>query len=172
MQSAMHSLLSVLVLVAAAASPLVGAELDVNLLKAASAGDVAAVKKLIAQKANVNYQHGTDKISPLMIAAMRGHKDVLEVLLTSGARPNLTDKDGATALNYLFLVGQDYSEGQLKAIAAMITAKGGTAKGMGNFVDKIIFASSKPVSPKCYDFEKAPCVSGIARAKAGSTINQ
>jgi hypothetical protein len=165
MESAVRSLLSLVVFLAAVASPLVCAELDLSLLKAASAGDVAAVKKLIAQKADVNYQHGTDKISPLMIAAMRGHKDVLEVLLNSGARPNLTDKDGATALNYLFLVGEDYSEGELRAMAAMIAAKGGTAKEMGNFVDKIIFASPKPVSPKCYDFEKARCVRGAAPVK-------
>jgi hypothetical protein len=70
-----------------------------------------------------------------------------------------------TALDSLFLVGENCSEGKLKAMAAMIAAKAGTAKETGNFVDKIIFSAPKPVSPKCYDFEKAPCVRGAAPVK-------
>jgi len=36
--------------------------------------------------------------SPLILAAERGHKDVVQLLLTSGADPNLADEDGFTPL--------------------------------------------------------------------------
>ena len=36
--------------------------------------------------------------SPLILASERGHKDVVQLLLTSGADPNLADEDGFTPL--------------------------------------------------------------------------
>lgn len=139
---------------------------NLDLLKASSSGDVAAVKKLIAKKADVNYQHGTDKITALMISAMRGRKDVFELLLNSDAHPNVTDKDGATARNYLALVSRDFPKEQLKAMVGMIDSKGGTTKNF-DALAVFLFVGGKPLSPNCYDFKKAPCgvrVSGGAPA--------
>jgi hypothetical protein len=146
-------------LLAAGTPDLCAADASLELLKAASAGDAAAAKRWIALKANVNYRHGSDKISPLMIAAMRGRRAVFELLLKSGADPNLTDKDGATARNYLALVGKNFSDDELNAMMHAIQARGGKAKeldGMAGF----LFVGTKPLSPGCYDFEKAPCGPG------------
>ena len=39
-------------------------------------------------------------VSPLQLAALRGHTDIVHALLTSGSPVRLADKDGDTALHW------------------------------------------------------------------------
>ena len=70
-----------------------------DLLKAARAGDLTAVKALLAQGASPNAT-GEDGVTPLMYAAWGGHKDICELLISKGADINAKDKDGKTALKH------------------------------------------------------------------------
>ena len=47
---------------------------------------------------DVNFIEEAEGASPLIFAAERGHKDVVQLLLTSGSDPNLADEDGVTPL--------------------------------------------------------------------------
>jgi uncharacterized protein len=68
-----------------------------NLVTAARAGDIAAVKSLLASGADVDAQDGEGSTA-LMFAAMRGDSKMVEALLAAGANPNLKDANGETAL--------------------------------------------------------------------------
>jgi ankyrin repeat protein len=70
-----------------------------DLLKAAKAGDLTAVKALLAQEASPNAM-GENGETPLMVAAELGYKDLCELLISKGADINAQDKDGKTALKY------------------------------------------------------------------------
>lgn len=77
-----------------AALPLLGAlglghYLFVNepLVKAAGEGDTARVQTLLARGANVNME-GEGGITPLVLAAQGGHREVVVLLLERGARPD------------------------------------------------------------------------------------
>jgi len=70
-----------------------------DLMFAATAGDTARVKKLLAGKADVNAQNGFGSTA-LMGAAAGGFDDVVKFLLDRKADVNLRSKDGSTALLY------------------------------------------------------------------------
>jgi len=62
------------------------------------ATDVARVKQLIAQGANVN-AHDEHGRTALMSAVRKGHREIVRMLLDAGADPNLQTSYGATALS-------------------------------------------------------------------------
>lgn len=66
--------------------------------QAALAGDAERISALVANGADVNATDANGRTA-LMIAASAGKTSVVDVLLTRGANPNVTDsKDGRTAL--------------------------------------------------------------------------
>ncbi|MCR4033774.1 MULTISPECIES: ankyrin repeat domain-containing protein [Flavobacterium] len=65
---------------------------------AISKGDLETVKKFIEYGADVNQM--SEDLTPLMIAARYNKHEILKVLLANGARPNLKNEKGYTALKY------------------------------------------------------------------------
>ena len=75
-----------------------GAELSIH--KAAEAGNIEAVKKHLTDGANVNAKDEDSK-TPLLHAAVDGHKDVVELLIAKGADIELRCTTcGGTALGH------------------------------------------------------------------------
>jgi ankyrin repeat protein len=70
---------------------------DSSITKAVKAGDVAAVKKLVAARADVNAPSG-DGSTPLLWAAHKSDIDMARVLLAAGARPDVPNNYGVTPL--------------------------------------------------------------------------
>ena len=69
------------------------------LLVAAGKGDLAKVKELVTQGADVNGQSLASS-TPLIEATYNGRIEVVKYLLENGANPNVMKKDGATALGF------------------------------------------------------------------------
>lgn len=71
--------------------------LDEQLIQAAGHGDIAAVKSLLDQGADVNAKdrHG---VPALWLASKMNHPDIVRQLLERGADVNAKDRDGVTAL--------------------------------------------------------------------------
>jgi ankyrin repeat protein len=67
------------------------------LIRAAEAGDLAGVKRLLARGANLEAREHCGW-SALLRAAGNGHLEVVKVLLAHGAQPGVTDKAGYSAL--------------------------------------------------------------------------
>ena len=72
----------------------------------AYSGNIQAMKVLLKQGANVNYQ-GKDGKSPLHVAIDKGMKKAVVALVNSGADVNLEDSRGYTPLHYCALVSVD-----------------------------------------------------------------
>ncbi len=70
---------------------------DSALTKAVKGGDVAAVKKLVASRADVNTPSG-DGSTPLLWAVHNSDVDMVRVLLTAGAKPDVPNHYGVTPL--------------------------------------------------------------------------
>ena len=86
--------------------------------KAAERGDLETMKKLIAEKADINSQAGKDGETPLLRAITRGQTEAAKLLIDSGADVNLGRKrDGRTPL--AMAESRERTE-----IAAMLKAKG------------------------------------------------
>jgi ankyrin repeat protein len=68
-----------------------------NLLRASAKGDLAAVKKAVAEGVDVNAADGLGR-TPLIEAAWGGHADVVKYLADKGANVNATDNAGYTPL--------------------------------------------------------------------------
>ena len=64
---------------------------------AAMRGDLAAVRSLVAKKADVNAPQG-DGATAVHWAVYRGNKELLDVLLRAGANPRLANRAGSTPL--------------------------------------------------------------------------
>ena len=67
------------------------------MIEALEAGNVDAVKQMLEEGMNVNVLLAG--VSPLMIAASKGHRDVAEVILQAGVNVNERGDDGGTALH-------------------------------------------------------------------------
>ena len=79
-----------------------GTSLADNLYDAAKEGDLASVRRLIGQGANVNarYKDGSnDSTTPLHAAAYKGHKDIVKFLVAQGADVNARDEYNFTPLH-------------------------------------------------------------------------
>uniref|UniRef100_A0A1X7SWU7 Uncharacterized protein n=1 Tax=Amphimedon queenslandica TaxID=400682 RepID=A0A1X7SWU7_AMPQE len=65
-----------------------------KLSEAAKEGNIISVQSLLSQGANVNYQDQDhwDERTPLHIAALGGHNEVVSLLLSNGADPNIKDR--------------------------------------------------------------------------------
>ena len=86
--------------------------------KAAERGDLETMKKLIAEKADINSQAGKDGETPLLRAITRGQTEAAKLLIDSGADVNLGRKrDGRTPL--AMAESRERTE-----IVAMLKAKG------------------------------------------------
>lgn len=66
---------------------------------AAREGDIAAVKRLITGGADVQEIDDDTALTPLVTAALAGHKDIVELLIENGADPDGRDGKGYTALH-------------------------------------------------------------------------
>eukprot|EP00803_Ostreobium_quekettii_P004608 evm.model.scf_735EXC.5 EVM.evm.TU.scf_735EXC.5 scf_735EXC:40634-45634(+) len=70
-----------------------------GLWEAASDGDLNKVKAAIEAGADLEQEVGDHEHTPLGIAALNGHKEVVVELLKAGAQPNTEDHEGVTALS-------------------------------------------------------------------------
>jgi len=101
---------------------------DRFLIEAAEKGDLAGVKKALAEGANVNA--GIDgSQAALMTAALGGHRSVVQALLDGGANPNLEAQHlGQTALSMAASGGHDEIIKLLLARGASINHRSGKYK--------------------------------------------
>jgi ankyrin repeat protein len=67
------------------------------LVEAIENGNVDVVKRLIEEGVNVNLSR--NGVTPLMLAASKGHAEIAEVVLQAGVNINAKDDDGWTALH-------------------------------------------------------------------------
>ena len=78
---------------------------------AARFGQLAALKILIAQGARLNEKSKHTKATPLLVAAESGHEAIIRELLDAGAKRNVRDIFGKTALDrYKEFVGSYYQK--------------------------------------------------------------
>jgi len=91
-----------------------------TLHQAAEDGDLAEVKRLIAEGADVNAadQEHTVKWTPLIAAASGGDVQVVKVLLENRAKVNATDSHGYTPLYYALWTDGNNSEEIVRALIA------------------------------------------------------
>jgi ankyrin repeat protein len=75
-----------------------------NLIEAAQAGDVPAVRRLLDQGADPNCRddHG---LTPLSVSSFEGMRDVVVVLIAAGANIHAQDTFGRTALHHAAVGG-------------------------------------------------------------------
>jgi len=115
---------------------------------AAARGDVAAVRALVAKKADVNAPQG-DGATALHWAVFRGQKDLLDVLLKAGANPKAANRAGSTPLwlasingdapmiQSLLDAGADPNERlPLGRTPLMAAARTGTVEAMAVLIDR------------------------------------
>jgi len=79
---------------------------------AISKGDLVAVKKFIEYGADVNVM--SEDLTPLMIAARYNKHEIIKVLLENGAKANVKNEGGFTALRYAELSNATESIALLK----------------------------------------------------------
>jgi ankyrin repeat protein len=82
---------------------------------AVSAGNLAEIRRLVNARANVNARNN-DRLTPLMIAAYRGHANVIRYLLSKGAnaRARQNQNHPRTALIYAV------EKGNVNSVRALI----------------------------------------------------
>jgi ankyrin repeat protein len=96
---------------------------DMNLLRASAKGDLAAIKKFIAEGGDANAADAGGR-APIIEAAWAGHADVVKFLVEKGADVNTMDNAGYTALM------RACEEGHLH-VATYLIAKGANVNARG-----------------------------------------
>lgn len=107
-------------------------ELLEALLVASGKGDLAQVKELVQQGADINGQTADGRTS-IIDAVYSGHAEVVKYLLENGADPNARKKDGATAISFAT---------DKKEIKELLK-KAGAKENNPEMVDKLVIAASK-----------------------------
>lgn len=74
------------------------AEMNDVLMIAVSAGDLNKTKELIEKGADVNAPDSGTGVTPLILASLRGHIEIVKLLLDNGADISATSKRGVTAV--------------------------------------------------------------------------
>jgi len=90
-----HLLLTII-----AAVLVVGCGPSMSIHKAASDGNIEAVKQHLAAGVDVNAWDEDFGWTPLHLAAQRGYKEIIELLLANGADVNARDWSGETPLDW------------------------------------------------------------------------
>ena len=72
------------------------------LYNAARDGDLDGVKSALENGANINYRDNSTDNTPLLIATIREHYTIAEYLIDNGANVNARNKEGRSALNYVY----------------------------------------------------------------------
>ena len=72
---------------------------SLGLLRAVDQGDSAAVSSLLSRELDPNIQFPIIGSRPLILAAAKGHQEMVELLLDRGAQVNATDYTGWTPLH-------------------------------------------------------------------------
>ncbi|XP_067653400.1 putative ankyrin-containing lipoprotein Lxx09580 [Haliotis asinina] len=76
-----------------------------DLYDASRDGDLERVKRILAARhVDINYRGGWSR-TPVMVAAYRGHRDVVEFLVGRGADVSLVDRDGDNVLHFACISG-------------------------------------------------------------------
>ena len=95
--------------------------LEQRLFTAIKQGDKEAVKMLLDRGANYQcmskYNDGITDMTPLMVAALNGHKEIVEMLIAYGVEVNAQGSNGVTALVMAVASGD-------KEIVEMLLARG------------------------------------------------
>ncbi|MEA1952743.1 MAG: ankyrin repeat domain-containing protein [Planctomycetota bacterium] len=81
------------------------AEDTVDIWTAAAKGNLEAVKQQLAADTDVNAKAPSIGVTPLMAAAITGQSDAAKLLLDKGAKPDIKNKDGSTALHMAAFFG-------------------------------------------------------------------
>lgn len=95
------------------------------LINAADHGHPQIVATLIGRGADVNAQDEKDHWTALMMAARGGRADIVKVLLNAGARVDITNISGDSALTYAVKSGDS---GVLRQLLDAAAIRGNTAK--------------------------------------------
>lgn len=90
---------------------------------AATNGHLDVVNLLLKHHAFVDPQDPQTQATPLMLAARFGTEPVVDRLLEEGADIRMTDKQGATAVDYARASGRGYLERKLQAVLARTPAR-------------------------------------------------
>jgi hypothetical protein len=74
-------------------------EETVDIWTAAAKGNLDAIKQQLATGQDIDAKAPSIGVTPLMAAAITGHGDAAALLLAKGAKPNIKNDDGSTALH-------------------------------------------------------------------------
>lgn len=108
-----------------------GTSRDEELLRAAGAGQIDAIRTHVKQGATVNARTGPNGWTPLLQAIQKGELDAVRTLLDLGADPNATSTDGTTPL----MLAAGY--GNLAALEVLVS-KGGNLRLRNRLGDSAI----------------------------------
>ena len=70
------------------------------LVKAIEKEDFETVKQLLTDGRNVNIKFGKFETTPLFLAAYKGNKEIIELLIASGAEINAVSSNGLTPTDW------------------------------------------------------------------------
>ena len=93
---------------------------DISILDAIDEGNIEAVKQHLAAGADVNAK-ARDATTPLHLAALKGQKEIAELLIAEDANVNAKGTGGRTPLNTAIIFGR-------KEIADLLRKHGGKTK--------------------------------------------